>query len=80
MPLHGWRPCGGLNPEHVLNQLITGRNRRTRNSPGGALVELAGNPDLRAQLGRAARIRFEERFTEAEVRRRVGSVYAGFGL
>jgi glycosyltransferase involved in cell wall biosynthesis len=43
-------------------------------------VELGGNPDLRAQLGRAARRRFEERFTEAEVRRRVASVYASFGL
>ena len=45
-----------------------------------ALVELANNPDLRAQLGRAGRARFEERFTEAEVCRRVSSVYAGFGL
>jgi glycosyltransferase involved in cell wall biosynthesis len=45
-----------------------------------ALVELAGNADLRAQLGRAAHARFAERFTEAEVRRRVSSVYAGFGL
>ena len=45
-----------------------------------ALVELAGHPGLRAQLGGAARARFEERFTEAEVCRRVGSVYAGFRL
>jgi glycosyltransferase involved in cell wall biosynthesis len=45
-----------------------------------ALVELAGNPDLRARLGRAAHARFAEWFTEAEVRRRVSSVYAGFGL
>ncbi len=45
-----------------------------------ALVELAGNADLRARLGRAAHARFAERFTEAEVRRRVSSVYAGFGL
>ena len=45
-----------------------------------ALVELAGNPGLRAQLGRAAHARFAERFTEAEVRHKVSSVYAGFGL
>lgn len=45
-----------------------------------ALVELAGDADLRAHLGRSAHARFEERFTEAEVRRRVGSVYASFGL
>jgi glycosyltransferase involved in cell wall biosynthesis len=45
-----------------------------------ALVELADSPDLRAQFGRAANARFLERFTEAEVRRRVGSVYASFGL
>lgn len=45
-----------------------------------ALVELAGDADLRARLGRAAHARFEERFTEAEVRRRVGSVYASFRL
>jgi glycosyltransferase involved in cell wall biosynthesis len=45
-----------------------------------ALVELAGDADLRARLGRAALARFAERFTEAEVRRRVSSVYAGFGL
>ena len=45
-----------------------------------ALVELAGNAELRARLGRAAHARFAERFTEAEVRRKVSSVYAGFGL
>ena len=45
-----------------------------------ALVELAGNAQLRARLGRAAHARFTERFTEAEVRRKVSSVYAGFGL
>jgi glycosyltransferase involved in cell wall biosynthesis len=45
-----------------------------------ALVELAGSSDLRAQFGRAANARFLEWFTEAEVRRRVGSVYASFGL
>jgi glycosyltransferase involved in cell wall biosynthesis len=45
-----------------------------------ALVELAGDADLRARLGRAAHARFAERFTEAEVRRRVGSVYAAFRL
>ncbi len=45
-----------------------------------ALVELAGDPDLRARLGGAAHARFAERFTEAEVRRRVGSVYTGFRL
>ena len=45
-----------------------------------ALVELAGDPDLREQFGRAAHARFRERFTEAEVRRGVGSVYTSFGL
>src|SRR3954447_13447130 len=43
-----------------------------------ALVELAGNAQLRSRLGRAAYARFTERFTEAEVRRKVSSVYAGF--
>ena len=38
-----------------------------------ALVELAGDADLRARLGRrGARARFEARFTEAEVRRAGG--------
>jgi len=45
-----------------------------------ALVKLAADPDLREQLGRAAHARFEEHFTEAEVRRKVSSAYAGFGL
>ena len=45
-----------------------------------ALVELAGDPILRARLGRAAHARFSGQFTEGEVRRRVGSVYAAFLL
>jgi len=45
-----------------------------------ALVELSDDADLRARLGRAARARFLEQFTEAEVRRRVSSVYTGFVL
>ena len=45
-----------------------------------ALVELAADAGLRARLGRAAHARFIERFTEAEVRRAVGTVYASFGL
>jgi glycosyltransferase involved in cell wall biosynthesis len=45
-----------------------------------ALVELASDPQLRAQLGGAAHARFMERFTEAEVRRRVRSVYSEFRL
>ena len=45
-----------------------------------ALVELAGNPGLRARLGAAAHERFEERFTEALVRRTVAQVYAAFRL
>ena len=45
-----------------------------------ALVELVDDADLRARLGRAARARFLEQFTEAEVRRRVSSVYTGFAL
>jgi glycosyltransferase involved in cell wall biosynthesis len=42
-----------------------------------ALVELAQDKNLRARLGQAAQARFQERFTEAEVRRAVASVYAG---
>jgi glycosyltransferase involved in cell wall biosynthesis len=45
-----------------------------------ALVELAGDKDLRARLGRAAHARFTERFTEAIVRRTVREVYAAFRL
>jgi glycosyltransferase involved in cell wall biosynthesis len=45
-----------------------------------ALVKLAGDPDLRARLGAAALARFQERFTEAEVRRAVASVYAGMAV
>jgi glycosyltransferase involved in cell wall biosynthesis len=45
-----------------------------------ALVELAADADLRARLGEAAHARFQERFTEAQVRRAVASVYAGFSL
>ena len=43
-----------------------------------ALVELSGDADLRARLGQGALARFRERFTEAEVRRAVASVYSGF--
>ena len=42
-----------------------------------ALVELAADADLRARLGAAAHARFQERFTEAEVRRAVASAYTG---
>jgi glycosyltransferase involved in cell wall biosynthesis len=42
-----------------------------------ALVEIAADPALRARLGKAAHDRFQERFTEAAVRRAVASVYAG---
>jgi glycosyltransferase involved in cell wall biosynthesis len=45
-----------------------------------ALVELAGDADLRARLGQAAHARFAALFTEAAVRHAVGTVYAGFGL
>jgi glycosyltransferase involved in cell wall biosynthesis len=45
-----------------------------------ALVRLAGDPELRAWLGQAALARFQERFTEAEVRRKVNSVYTAFSL
>jgi glycosyltransferase involved in cell wall biosynthesis len=45
-----------------------------------ALVELCNDVDLRTRLGRAARARFLERFTEQAVRHVVASVYAGFGL
>ncbi|TMJ04761.1 MAG: glycosyltransferase family 4 protein [Alphaproteobacteria bacterium] len=45
-----------------------------------ALAELAADPGLRMRLGGAAHARFMERFTEADVCRRVGSVYAAFGL
>jgi glycosyltransferase involved in cell wall biosynthesis len=43
-----------------------------------ALVALSRDADLRARLGQAAHARFQERFTEAEVRRAVASVYSGF--
>ena len=45
-----------------------------------ALVELAGDADLRRRLGAAARARFLERFTEGAVRASVASVYASFRL
>lgn len=45
-----------------------------------ALVELAGDSDLRARLGHTAHERFTERFTEAIVRRTVGEVYASYRL
>jgi glycosyltransferase involved in cell wall biosynthesis len=45
-----------------------------------ALVRLAGDAALRARLGAAAHARFEERFTEAAVRRTVGELYDSFGL
>ena len=43
-----------------------------------ALVELSRDADLRARLGQAAHARFQERFTEAEVRRAIASAYAEF--
>lgn len=45
-----------------------------------ALVELAGNADLRARLGRAAHARFQERFTEAAVRQAIAATYAGLSV
>jgi glycosyltransferase involved in cell wall biosynthesis len=45
-----------------------------------ALVELAADADLRRRLGEGARARFLARFTEAEVRQAVASVYAAFRL
>jgi glycosyltransferase involved in cell wall biosynthesis len=45
-----------------------------------ALVELAGDADLRARLGGAARGHFLDRFTEDAVRAAVASVYASFRL
>jgi glycosyltransferase involved in cell wall biosynthesis len=45
-----------------------------------ALVELCRDGDLRTRLGKAARARFLERFTEAEVRRAVAAVYTSFPL
>jgi glycosyltransferase involved in cell wall biosynthesis len=41
-----------------------------------AIARLAGDPALRRRLGRNARTRFEERFTEAAVMRAVGALYA----
>ena len=43
-----------------------------------ALVELSRDADLRTRLGQAAHARFQERFTEAEVRRAIASVYFDF--
>jgi glycosyltransferase involved in cell wall biosynthesis len=40
-----------------------------------ALLELAGDPALRARLGAAAHARVEERFTEDAVRQAVGALY-----
>ena len=40
-----------------------------------ALVQLAGDPDLRARMGAAANLRFRDRFTEEQVRRTIHSVY-----
>ena len=45
-----------------------------------ALVVLAGDAELRRRFGAAAHARFAERFTEAEVRRRVNAVYTAFHL
>jgi glycosyltransferase involved in cell wall biosynthesis len=69
--------CHDLVRNHQEGVLVPLRDAE---AAARALVELAGNPELRVQLGDAARVRFEERFTEAEVCRRVGSVYAGFRL
>ena len=40
-----------------------------------ALAALASDPSLRARMGAAARARFEERFTAAAVKQRVGALY-----
>jgi glycosyltransferase involved in cell wall biosynthesis len=45
-----------------------------------ALLALAGDPDLRSRLGAAALARFQDRFTEANVRHAVASVYAGMAV
>jgi glycosyltransferase involved in cell wall biosynthesis len=41
-----------------------------------ALVDFSQDSDLRSRMGAAANARFQERFTEAEVRRAVASAYA----
>jgi glycosyltransferase involved in cell wall biosynthesis len=69
--------CRDLVRDHQEGILVPLRDTE---ATARALVEMAGDADLRGQLGRAAHVRFAERFTEAEVRRRVGSVYAGFRL
>jgi glycosyltransferase involved in cell wall biosynthesis len=40
-----------------------------------ALARLAGDPTLRAQMGRAGRARFEQKFTEAAVMQAVSRLY-----
>jgi len=45
-----------------------------------ALVELCRDADLRQRMGRAARARFLERYTEQAVQRVVAAVYASFQL
>ncbi len=53
---------------------------RNTDAAAQALVALANDADLRRRLGAAAHARFLERFTEAEVRRRVNTVYTAFHL
>src|SRR3954463_15758623 len=69
--------CRDLVRDHQEGILVPLRDTE---AAARGLVELTGDADLRARLGRAAHARFAERFTEAEVRRRVGSVYAAFRL
>jgi glycosyltransferase involved in cell wall biosynthesis len=69
--------CRDLVRDHQEGMLVPLRDVETA---ARALVELAADADLRARLGCAAHARFMERFTEAEVRRAVGTVYASFGL
>src|SRR5947209_2720355 len=69
--------CRDLVRDHQEGILVSLRDIEAATR---ALVELAGDAGLRVRLGRAGHARFIERFTEAEVCRRVGSVYAAFGL
>ena len=69
--------CRDLVRDHCEGLLVPLRDSA---AAARALVELAGDADLRARLGAAARGRFLERFTEHAVRAAVASVYTGFHL
>ncbi|WP_414828107.1 glycosyltransferase [Alteromonas sp. H39] len=75
-----YRPCvvtdAGGNPEiieHGYNGLVTPND--DAQAYASAIIELCNNADARSEMGKAARIRFEERFSTASMTKSFEALY-----